>query len=136
VLATPDGKAPQLDVNGLALSFQAAAGLGLATAQEGGRLRPRRGGPQLRGTRPRQYLSIQELITKDRDPGDDFSLGDLAFAHMPGGHAPMVDFNDNPRYRPSTCTVVVSRARTRLLSAVFSGQSTSALPVDWICQLM
>jgi putative intracellular protease/amidase len=143
VLATPDGKAPQLDVNGLALSFHAAAGLGLATAQTTlqrglGPAAMRARLPALAARRdrelalarrhlgripvsevlprtdkeaasvrdevarsfealaPRQYLSIQELITKDRDPGDDFSLGDLAFAHMPGGHAPMVDFNDNP----------------------------------------
>lgn len=42
------------------------------------------------------YHSIPELIQQHRDPGNDFSLDGLAFAHMPGGHAPMVDFHDNP----------------------------------------
>ncbi|WP_328774468.1 hypothetical protein [Streptomyces sp. NBC_00286] len=44
----------------------------------------------------RTYYSLQELIEKHRDPADDLSLADLAFVHMPGGHAPMVDFHDNP----------------------------------------
>ncbi|MFF3376954.1 hypothetical protein ACFYXF_28880 [Streptomyces sp. NPDC002680] len=44
----------------------------------------------------RKYHSIPELIRRHRDSGDDFSLDDLAFVHMPGGHAPMVDFHDNP----------------------------------------
>ena len=44
----------------------------------------------------REYLSVQQLIERHRDPASDFSLGDLAFVHMPGGHAPMVDFHDNP----------------------------------------
>lgn len=42
------------------------------------------------------YRSIPELIRRHRDPADDFSLDGLAFVHMPGGHAPMVDFHDNP----------------------------------------
>ncbi|MFI5472283.1 hypothetical protein ACIA6D_18855 [Streptomyces cacaoi] len=42
------------------------------------------------------YHSIPDLIRRHRDPGDDFSLDGLAFVHMPGGHAPMVDFHDNP----------------------------------------
>ncbi|QJT04438.1 hypothetical protein G9272_32505 [Streptomyces asoensis] len=42
------------------------------------------------------YHSIADLIRRHRDPGDDFSLDGLAFVHMPGGHAPMVDFHDNP----------------------------------------
>ncbi|MFE2067240.1 hypothetical protein ACFXDH_33505 [Streptomyces sp. NPDC059467] len=33
VLATPDGELPQLDINGMALNFHAAAGLGPATAR-------------------------------------------------------------------------------------------------------
>jgi putative intracellular protease/amidase len=44
----------------------------------------------------RRYHSIPELIRRHRDPGNDFSLDGLAFVHMPGGHAPMVDFHDNP----------------------------------------
>ncbi|MFD5161950.1 hypothetical protein ACFWMJ_28385 [Streptomyces hawaiiensis] len=44
----------------------------------------------------RTYHSLQELIEKHRDPADDLSLADLTFVHMPGGHAPMVDFHDNP----------------------------------------
>ncbi|MFI1031528.1 hypothetical protein [Streptomyces sp. NPDC020951] len=42
------------------------------------------------------YHSIPELIRRHRDPSDDFSLDSFAFVHMPGGHAPMVDFHDNP----------------------------------------
>ncbi|MEU3620759.1 hypothetical protein ABZ725_52315 [Streptomyces sp. NPDC006872] len=42
------------------------------------------------------YHSIPELIRRHRDPDDDFSLDSFAFVHMPGGHAPMVDFHDNP----------------------------------------
>ena len=44
----------------------------------------------------RTYHSIQHLIEKHRDPAADFSFDELAFVHMPGGHGPMVDFNDNP----------------------------------------
>ncbi|MGC4998473.1 hypothetical protein [Streptomyces sp. DT195] len=43
-----------------------------------------------------EYLSIQQLMERHRDPADTFTLADLAFVHMPGGHAPMVDFHDNP----------------------------------------
>lgn len=32
-----------------------------------------------------------------RDTANNFSLTDFDFVHMPGGHAPMVDFHDNPR---------------------------------------
>ena len=42
------------------------------------------------------YLSLPELIGKHRDLSDAFSLADFDFVHMPGGHAPMVDFNGNP----------------------------------------
>ena len=45
---------------------------------------------------PRTYHSIQHLIEQHRDPAAGFSFDDLAFVHMPGGHGPMVDFNDNP----------------------------------------
>jgi putative intracellular protease/amidase len=44
----------------------------------------------------RTYHSIQHLIEQHRDPAADFSFDELAFVHMPGGHGPMVDFNDNP----------------------------------------
>lgn len=42
------------------------------------------------------YYSIEQLIAMHRDPVDGFSLSDFDFVHMPGGHAPMVDFHDNP----------------------------------------
>ncbi|MFI6409607.1 hypothetical protein [Streptomyces sp. NPDC050548] len=146
ILATPDGELPQLDVNGLALNFHAAAGLGPATARTTIQTGVERFGPEkLREKNPdllkrreselalaqrllgripvseplprtdaeaisvradvvagfeaspqREYLSIQQLVERHRDPASDFSLADLAFVHMPGGHAPMVDFNDNP----------------------------------------
>lgn len=42
------------------------------------------------------YYSIEQLLARHRDTADDFSLADFDFVHMPGGHAPMVDFHDNP----------------------------------------
>ena len=42
------------------------------------------------------YLSLPELIGRHRDLTDPLSLADFDFVHMPGGHAPMVDFDDNP----------------------------------------
>ncbi|MFI5882186.1 hypothetical protein [Streptomyces sp. NPDC051554] len=146
VLATPDGRPPQLDVNGLALNFHGGGNLGLATARTTMQSGIERFGPEkLREKNPdllkrreselalayrllgripvseplpktdaeaisvrgdvvagfeaspqREYLSIQQLIERHRDPASDFSLADLAFVHMPGGHAPMVDFNDSP----------------------------------------
>ena len=42
------------------------------------------------------YYSIAQLISMHRDPESGFSLADFDFVHMPGGHAPMVDFHDNP----------------------------------------
>ncbi|MFE2067241.1 hypothetical protein ACFXDH_33510 [Streptomyces sp. NPDC059467] len=44
----------------------------------------------------RAYLSVPQLIERHRDPASDFTPADLAFVHMPGGHAPMVDFHGNP----------------------------------------
>jgi putative intracellular protease/amidase len=44
----------------------------------------------------RPYLSLPELIRRHRDLSDRFSLADFDFVHMPGGHASMVDFVDNP----------------------------------------
>jgi putative intracellular protease/amidase len=143
--ATPDGRAPQLDVNGLALPFHAGRDLGavntVVRAEQAGRFdvgRYRRRHADLVSRReaelrlarehlgsiavsatlpnsdkevkliadevaasfselpPRTYLSVPEVIRKDRDPADPFSLGDFDFVHMPGGHAPMVDFDDEP----------------------------------------
>lgn len=146
ILATPDGRAPQLDINGMALNFQAAGGLGLATARitlqsEVKRLSPQRLREKNPGLLERrndelalahrllgrlpvsqslpktdeeavairddvvagfdalpqhEYLSIPQLIERHRDPADAFTLADVDFVHMPGGHAPMVDFHDNP----------------------------------------
>jgi hypothetical protein len=42
------------------------------------------------------FLSVEELILRHRDPQDGFSFADYDFIHAPGGHAPMVDFRDNP----------------------------------------
>ncbi|MCM6778403.1 hypothetical protein NDR87_33000 [Nocardia sp. CDC159] len=43
-----------------------------------------------------EWMSAKDLIDRDRDPADPFDLGDFAFIHLPGGHAPVVDFGDNP----------------------------------------
>ena len=146
VLATPDGRPPQLDVNGLALNFHGGGNLGLATARTTMQSGVERFSPEkLREKNPdllkrretelalahrllgripvsdplpktdaeavsvrdgvvsdfealpqHEYLSIRQLIERHRDPASGFSLADLAFVHMPGGHGPMVDFHDNP----------------------------------------
>ncbi|MGL4344102.1 MAG: DJ-1/PfpI family protein, partial [Cellulosilyticaceae bacterium] len=43
-----------------------------------------------------KYMSLKEIIEKDNDIKDEFKLNQFKFVHMPGGHAPMVDFVDNP----------------------------------------
>ncbi|MFI5621418.1 hypothetical protein [Streptomyces sp. NPDC051567] len=42
------------------------------------------------------YHSVQDLVRRHRDPGDAFDFAGLDFVHLPGGHAPMVDFRDDP----------------------------------------
>ncbi|MEV4206190.1 DJ-1/PfpI family protein [Nocardia salmonicida] len=146
ILATPDGRPPQLDINGMALNFQAAGSLGLATARTTLQSNVKHLSPQqLREKNPGllerrndelalahrllgrlpvsqalpktdeeavairddivagfdalpqlEYLSLPQLIERHRDPADAFTLADVDFVHMPGGHAPMVDFHDNP----------------------------------------
>ncbi|RZJ91958.1 MAG: hypothetical protein EOO20_03490 [Chryseobacterium sp.] len=144
VFATPDGKAPQLDINGLALSLHAdkvGSAMGSAMFEQTfgfkvEKFRSKR--PGLMANRAKeletlfkhlgkipisdplpntdkevkvlynelrrdlstwpehQYFSIQGLIEKNRDSNDHFKLKDFDFVHLPGGHAPMVDFHDNP----------------------------------------
>lgn len=43
-----------------------------------------------------EFMSIKEIIERDNDDSDNFKLSDFEFVHMPGGHAPIVDFVDNP----------------------------------------
>ncbi|MGL5693852.1 MAG: hypothetical protein ACRCXA_07235 [Peptostreptococcaceae bacterium] len=43
-----------------------------------------------------KFMSLKEIIEKDDDKNDSFKISDFKFVHMPGGHAPMVDFVDNP----------------------------------------
>ncbi|MBV1940449.1 hypothetical protein KUF83_28345, partial [Streptomyces sp. BV286] len=40
------------------------------------------------------FPSVEQLVRRHRDPEDAFDLGAFDFVHMPGGHAPMVDFVD------------------------------------------
>jgi len=42
------------------------------------------------------FHSLQDLVQRHRDPADAFTCGDFDFIHAPGGHAPMVDFRDDP----------------------------------------
>ncbi|MER8481271.1 hypothetical protein [Mesorhizobium sp. M1322] len=144
--ATPDGKAPQLDINGMALSVQSIEQTGAKTIPL--RMQQRRSSfdvnnfrqrhpelvarreqevqllerhigrvpvsellpnsePELAAYRPelirrldkipeRTFHSLQELVQRHRDPADPFTFADFDFIHTPGGHAPMVDFRDNP----------------------------------------
>ncbi|MDN8643655.1 hypothetical protein Q0S19_04120 [Stenotrophomonas indicatrix] len=144
--ATPDGKAPQLDINGMALSMHAIEKTGGATIPlrmqqrrrsfDVNRFRQRHpelvarreqeiqllerhigwipvsellpnSEPELAEYRPElirrleklpagAFHSLQELVLRDRDPADPFNFADFDFIHTPGGHAPMVDFRDNP----------------------------------------
>lgn len=144
--ATPDGKAPQLDINGMALAIQSIEKTGIKTitlrmqqcrrSYEVNSFRERH--PELVARREQEvkllerhigripvsellpnserelaeyrpelirrfdklpkgtFHSLQELVQRHRDPDDPFTFADYDFIHAPGGHAPMVDFRDNP----------------------------------------
>src|SRR6266513_524359 len=144
--ATPDGNAPQLDINGMGLAMHAIEKIGyktlpLATQQrrrsfdvssfrqrhpelvarreQEVQLLERHLGripvsellpgsePELAEYRPElirrldklpegTFHSLQELVQRHRDPADAFTFADFDFIHAPGGHAPMVDFRDDP----------------------------------------
>jgi putative intracellular protease/amidase len=143
--ATPDGRAPQIDINGESLPFRAMGRTGMSTVSSSMELamgrniegyRTRRAGLAARrdselavirrhlgklsvsavldntdrdaaAYRPglvesmetipdRTFLTPHTLLAQHRDPAVPFDLGDFDFVHMPGGHAPMVDFVDNP----------------------------------------
>lgn len=144
--ATPDGNAPQLDINGMALSVQSVEKTGaktipmrmqqrsrsfnvnsfrqrypelVARREQEVQLLERHIGkipisellpnsePELAEYRPElirrleklpegTFHSLQELVQRHRNPADPFSFADFDFIHAPGGHAPMVDFQDNP----------------------------------------
>lgn len=44
----------------------------------------------------KNFYSLKELIDKNKNPNNNFDFKNLDFVHLPGGHAPMVDFLDNP----------------------------------------
>lgn len=146
VLATPDGKVPTLDINGMALAMQGGADLGTDMAhltmqasacgfdfeklrahnpdlvarreselsllrRQLGRMPVTRNLPKtdkeaasirdqiiasLAEVPEKHWHSVGELVARHHDTSDDFSLADLDFMYAPGGHAPMVDFHDNP----------------------------------------
>src|SRR6266571_2146521 len=106
--ATPDGNAPQLDINGMALSVHAIEKTGAKTLPM--RMQQRRRSFDVSSFRQRHpdlirrldklpegtFHSLPELVSRHRDPADPFTFADFDFIHAPGGHAPMVDFRDNP----------------------------------------
>jgi len=144
--ATPDGNAPQLDINGMALSMHYIEKIGartiplrmqqrrrsftvngfrerypelVARREQEVRLLERHIGripvsdllpnsePELAEYRPElirrldklpegTFHSLQDLVQRHRDAADAFTFADFDFIHTPGGHAPMVDFRDNP----------------------------------------
>ncbi|WP_314616954.1 type 1 glutamine amidotransferase family protein [Streptomyces stackebrandtii] len=144
--ATPDGNAPQLDINGMALSMHYIEKIGaktiplrmqqrrrsftvngfrerypelVARREQEVRLLERHIGrisvsellpnsePELAEYRPElirrldklpegTFHSLQDLVQRHRDAADAFTFADFDFIHAPGGHAPMVDFRDNP----------------------------------------
>lgn len=145
-LATPDGQAPQLDTNGLALAWHATTRMEEAATNTAAEVADpgftvdayRRNHADLVERRERElelmqrhlgrlpvteplpstdrealavrtellqrseswptqpYVSVQDLVYRHRDPADDFTLAGFDFIYAPGGHAPMVDFRDNP----------------------------------------
>jgi len=144
--ATPDGSAPQLDINGMALSVHSIEKTGaktlplrrqqrrrsfdvssfrqrhpelVARREQEVRLLERHLGripvsellpnsePELAEYRPEligrldklpegTFHSLRDLVGRHRDPADPFTFADFDFIHAPGGHAPMVDFRDDP----------------------------------------
>lgn len=44
----------------------------------------------------KKFMSLKEVIERDSDDEDSFKISEFDFVHMPGGHAPIVDFVDNP----------------------------------------
>jgi putative intracellular protease/amidase len=144
--ATPDGNAPQLDINGMGLVMHSIEKIGIKTIplrmeqrrssfnvsafrQRHPKLVARReqevqllerhigripvsellpnSEPELAEYRPElirrldklpegTFHSLQDLVLRHRDPADAFTFADFDFIHAPGGHAPMVDFRDNP----------------------------------------
>jgi putative intracellular protease/amidase len=146
IFATPDGRTPQLDINGMALSVQSIEKTGAKTLPM--RMQQRRRSfdvdsfrqrhPELVARREQEvrllerhigripvsellpnsepelaeyrqemlrrldklpehpFHSLQELVQRHRDPADAFTFADFDFIHAPGGHAPMVDFRDDP----------------------------------------
>ncbi|MDF2562995.1 MAG: chaperone protein HchA [Microbacterium sp.] len=144
--ATPDGNAPQLDINGMALSVQAIKKTGAKAipmrmeqrrrSYEVGAFRARHpelvdrreqevrllerhigripvsellpnSEPELTEYRPElirrleklpegTFHSLTDLVERHRDAADPFTFADFDFIHAPGGHAPMVDFHENP----------------------------------------
>jgi putative intracellular protease/amidase len=53
--------------------------------------------PVFLGQEEKHYFSFADLIAADNDPANSLKLKDFAFVYIPGGHAPMVDFKDNPQ---------------------------------------
>lgn len=144
--ATPDGNAPQLDINGMGLAVHAIEKVGaktfplalqqrsrsfdvsgfrrrhpelVARREQEVQLLERHMGripvsellpgsePELAEFRPElirrldklpegTFHSLQDLVLRHRDPADAFTFADFDFIHAPGGHAPMVDFRDQP----------------------------------------
>src|SRR6266498_2495497 len=144
--ATPDGNAPQLDINSMSLAMHAIEKTASKTIPLGMQQRSRsfdvgsfrRRHPDLVARREQEiqllerhvgripvsellpgsepevaefrpelirrlnkllegtFHSLQDLVERHRDPADAFSFADFDFIHAPGGHAPMVDFRDDP----------------------------------------
>src|SRR6266508_1017517 len=121
--ATPDGKVPQLDINSMSLAMHAIEKTASAAIPLGMQQRRRsfdadsfrRRHSELAARREQEiaefrpelirrlsklpegtYHSLQRLVERHRDPADAFTFADFDFIHAPGGHAPMVDFRDNP----------------------------------------
>ncbi|HEU4668936.1 MAG TPA: hypothetical protein VFS79_14885 [Arthrobacter sp.] len=144
--ATPDGNAPQLDINGMALSVQSVEKTGAKAipmrmeqrrrSYEASKFRARH--PELVARREQEvrllerhigripvsdllpnseaelteyrpelirrleklpkgtFHSLKNLVKRHRDPADPFTFADFDFIHAPGGHAPMIDFHNNP----------------------------------------
>jgi hypothetical protein len=98
VFATPDGQPPQLDINGMALSFHAVPGLGPATARAAVAQATRFDADTFRQRRP------QALARRDAE---------LATAYQLLGRLPVSQPLPTPTRKPSSSATTLSRRSRR-----------------------
>ncbi|WP_345313318.1 DJ-1/PfpI family protein [Gordonia alkaliphila] len=106
---------PSLEINGLALGMHGGESLGADTASTMMQWAlPGATPAAVRAKNPE--LVARRDAEKHRDAADDLSLAEFDFMFAPGGHAPMVDFHDNP-----------------VLGELLNSLRENAIPISLIC---